>query len=86
MPVKKFILSAGFFRKQHKMKTKEAVKHYGGQRGLCEALGLKSRQAISAWGEKPPIQRQFQLEVLTNGVLRADRQSDYRPDASVSNT
>lgn len=58
------------------MKTVEAIKHYGTQKNLCQALGIGTRQTIHAWGEYPPVGRQYQLEVITNGVLRAEREGN----------
>ena len=60
-------------KEQQPMKTKDAIKHYGTQLKLCGALGLKTRQTIHSWGEYPPIGRQYQLEVMTNGLLKAER-------------
>lgn len=56
------------------MKTIDAIKYYGSQRKLKEILGLRARQTIHAWGEYPPPGRQYQIEILTNGELRAERQ------------
>lgn len=40
------------------------------------------RRAVDGWREFPPLVRQYQLEVLTGGVLRAQRAGrrgeDYR--------
>jgi hypothetical protein len=58
------------------MTTQEAVRYFGTQLKLCEALGLNARQTIHAWGEYPPVGRQYQLEVITNGKLRAERQTN----------
>lgn len=58
------------------MKTKDAIKHFGNQRKLCDALELKARQTIHSWGEYPPIGRQYQIEVITNGVLKAERATE----------
>jgi len=58
------------------MKTKEAIKHYGSVPALAAALGLTSRQAIYYWGEYPPPGRQYQIEILTNGALRAEREPE----------
>jgi len=58
------------------MKTKEAIQHYGSVPALAAALGLASRQAVYYWGEYPPSGRQFQIEILTNGALRAERQTE----------
>jgi hypothetical protein len=30
---------------------------------------------IYAWGERPPMSRQYELEVKTEGELKADRES-----------
>jgi hypothetical protein len=58
------------------MTTQEAVEHFGGQKHLIAALGLKARQTVTAWGDYPPIGRQYQIEVLTNGKLKASK--DFR--------
>lgn len=59
------------------MTTEEAAAHYGGVRELALALNL-STAAVYAWGKYPPIGRQFQLEILTKGALKAGKASDYR--------
>lgn len=58
------------------MKTQDAIKFYGSQKALKEVLGLSARQTIHAWGEFPPMSRQWQLEVMTDGKLRAERKQD----------
>lgn len=55
------------------MRTSDAIRHFGSQKKLCAALGLKVRQTIHAWGEFPPMTRQYQIEVITGGALRAER-------------
>ena len=55
------------------MKTSEAIQFFGSQVALKQALKLKARQTIHAWGEYPPEGRQYQIEVLTDGKLRAER-------------
>lgn len=63
------------------MKTQDAINHFGSQVALKQALKLKARQTIHAWGEYPPEGRQYQIEVLTDGKLRAERnQSPSLPD------
>jgi hypothetical protein len=52
------------------MTTQEAIDHFGGRRQLAEMLGVWP-QVIYQWGEEPPMARQYELEVKTNGVLRA---------------
>jgi hypothetical protein len=56
------------------MKTEEAVAYYGGTKKLADALGVWP-QVIYAWGERPPMSRQYELEVKTEGELKADRES-----------
>ena len=53
------------------MLTKDAVKFFRGKSNLAAALDI-SPAAVSQWGEKVPKSRQFQLQVLSNGVLLAE--------------
>lgn len=53
------------------MTTDEAVQHYGSATALGRALGI-TRSAVQQWGERPPIPRQYQIQVKTGGKLRAD--------------
>jgi hypothetical protein len=55
------------------MTTQEAIQHFGSLKQLADALGVWP-QVIYAWGEKPPMARQYELEVKTEGQLKADRQ------------
>lgn len=52
------------------MTKEEAIKHFGGAPALAEALGV-FRQAVYQWDEIP-AGRQFQIELLTGGALKAD--------------
>lgn len=54
------------------MKKQAAIHYFGSQTKLASALGI-SKQAIRYWKDDVPIGRAFQLEVLTNGALRAPR-------------
>jgi transcriptional repressor of cell division inhibition gene dicB len=54
----------------HTMTTEQAIKHYGGVAKLAKALGI-TKQAIAQWSDSPPLARQYQLQVMTCGVLRA---------------
>jgi transcriptional repressor of cell division inhibition gene dicB len=54
------------------MTTKEAIKHYGSIKKLASALGIWP-QVVYQWGDSPPMARQYELEVRTNGALKADR-------------
>ena len=56
------------------MKTQEAIDYYGSTKKLADALGIWP-QVIYTWGERPPMARQYELEVKTQGVLKADRQA-----------
>jgi hypothetical protein len=53
------------------MTKQDAVAYYGTEAALGRALGI-TRASVNAWDEIP-IGRQYQLEVVTNGALRADR-------------
>ncbi len=55
------------------MTTKEAIEYYGGRKALADALGVWP-QVIYAWGEYPPMARQYELEVKTDGALKARRE------------
>jgi hypothetical protein len=54
------------------MKKTDAIRHFGSQAALARALGIK-RASVHSWGEEIPLDRQCQLEVVTDGKLRADR-------------
>lgn len=54
------------------MTTQEAINHYGSLKRLADALGVWP-QVIYQWGEHPPMARQYELEVKTNGMLKAKR-------------
>lgn len=65
------------------MTTRDAIKHYGGVSALARALGI-DRRSVWKWGDRPPTGRQYELEVLTAGTLRADREpsTDVKAEAS----
>lgn len=54
------------------MRTKDAIKHYGSAAALAKALQI-SRQSVHDWGDEVPELRAYQIEVLSDGVLRAPR-------------
>ena len=54
------------------MTKTEAIQYYGTHAKLARALGI-SRQAVTDWGDRIPEGRQWQLEVVTGGDLKADR-------------
>ncbi|WP_339885626.1 Cro/CI family transcriptional regulator [Vreelandella maris] len=54
------------------MKTEDAIKHFGGKKiELARALKI-SPSAVTMWGEEIPLLRQYQLERITDGALKAD--------------
>ncbi len=51
----------------------DLIEHYGSQIGAAKALGL-NRQTVHAWKKYGiPEPRQYQIEVVTSGALRAER-------------
>lgn len=54
------------------MTTQEAIDYYGGVKPLADALGIWP-QVVYTWGESPPMARQYELEVKTDGTLKAVR-------------
>jgi DNA-binding transcriptional regulator YdaS (Cro superfamily) len=52
------------------VKTKDAIKHYGGIKPLADALGIWPHN-ISRWGDEVPEARAYELEVKTGGKLKA---------------
>lgn len=53
------------------MTRDEAVKHYGNQTKLGQALGVK-QSTVSGWKECIPPIHQLRLQKLTRGKLKAD--------------
>lgn len=53
------------------MTKNQALRHFGSQAALAEALGIRA-QSIQQWGDRPPWVRQQQLEEVTGGKLKAD--------------
>jgi DNA-binding transcriptional regulator YdaS (Cro superfamily) len=54
------------------VRTKTAIRKFGSAAALARALGIK-RQSVHDWGDEVPEGRAYQLEVLTNGELKAPR-------------
>jgi len=70
------------------MTTEAAIKFFGGVKRLSEALnggahGLgKPRMAVQSiygWGEFPPNQRQFEIEIKTGGALKVEERLKTAP-------
>ena len=53
------------------MKTKDAILYFGSKSQLAKYLGL-TKGAVSQWPDDVPELRAYQIERLTNGVLKAD--------------
>jgi len=53
------------------MTMKKALKYFGTQAKIAEALKI-SQAAVSQWGDKVPPLRQYQIERITKGELRVD--------------
>lgn len=56
------------------MTTDDAIKFYGGVKPLAADLDVWP-QVIYQWGERPPMARQYELEVKTQGKLKADKKN-----------
>lgn len=54
------------------MTTKEAIEYFGGIKQLAAELEIWAH-VIYRWGEHPPMARQYELEVKTEGKLKAQR-------------
>lgn len=52
------------------MLTTEVIAFFGGKSKVAAALKV-SPAAVSQWGAQPPQSRQYQVQVLTEGKLRA---------------
>lgn len=66
------------------MNKSQAIEHFGSVTALAKALGV-TYEAVRQWGEVPEL-RQYQLEHLTGGALKADQLPTMSPTlrASVS--
>ena len=72
------------------MNTLDVLNHYGTQAAVADALGL-AQASISKWAKRDcvPQLRQLQLEALTGGALKAEknilpRKKSYRQDLKTS--
>lgn len=60
------------------MDKQQAIRHFGSSAALARALGI-TRAAVTNWGERVPPLRQWELEVLTEGALKAERRDAELP-------
>ena len=56
------------------MKRQTAIDYYGSIPKLAQALKI-TYEAVRQWGDEVPELRQYQLEKLTNGKLKAGADS-----------
>lgn len=63
------------------MTKDQAIKHFGSQSKLAQALGM-FQGSVSLWGEFPPLLRQLQLEAITDGALKAEANAMPTPKPS----
>lgn len=54
------------------MKKSDVLQHFKQGKVLAEKLGI-SEAAVSQWGEDVPPVRQYQIEVITKGALKASQ-------------
>lgn len=61
------------------MKIQDVITRFGSQAEIARAVGL-NRATIAEWftSGKIPLCRQYQLELLTSGELKADLPADHR--------
>ena len=59
------------------MKKKDAIDHFGSVAALADALKI-TPEAIYQWGEDVPSGREYQIQVITNGDLKANADSATR--------
>lgn len=52
------------------MRKQDVIHHFGSVGAVAAALGITS-QAVSMWPEAVPLMRQYEIERLTDGQLRA---------------
>jgi DNA-binding transcriptional regulator YdaS (Cro superfamily) len=53
------------------MTKTDALKHFGSQKKLADALGIK-QPSVCNWGAYPPYVRQVQIQILTGGKLKPE--------------
>lgn len=61
------------------MTYSDVISHFGTQVAIAKALGI-TQSTVSGWGGVVPPKYQYQLEVITEGAMRAD--DDLRPKAA----
>lgn len=61
------------------MSPQQVIEFYGTQVNVASALGI-AQSSVSGWVQAGavPMERQYQVELATNGQLRADLPADRR--------
>lgn len=54
------------------MNYQQVIRHFGTQVKTAAALGI-TQSTVSAWRGTVPARYQYQIEVITDGKLRADK-------------
>ena len=54
------------------MKTQDVIDFFGSRKKAAEKLGIEDVSSFSHWGERVPVLRQYQIQVLTKNKLKAD--------------
>jgi DNA-binding transcriptional regulator YdaS (Cro superfamily) len=52
------------------MTKKQVFDHFGGARKVAETLGIATA-SVYQWGDRVPLLRQYQIEKMTKGKLKA---------------
>ena len=65
------------------MNKADAIKAFGTAAELARALGI-TRAAVHQWGDTVPLARQYQVERLTRGKLKAPPVEPYRGKQSAA--
>ena len=58
-------------KEEEYMKTQDAINHYGDIKKLADTLDMWP-QAVYAWGEYPPKGKQYEIQVKSEGKLKAE--------------
>lgn len=64
------------------MNTQDAIKHFGSIKKVAEVLNITRVQSVYQWGDKVPMRRQYQLQLLTKGKLKADPEQSATSSAA----
>lgn len=59
------------------MTTNDVLDYFGGMKQAARFLDIYP-QAVYQWGERPPMSKQYELEVKTNGELKADVETNTK--------